>query len=181
VLLNPTGGVNVTDAEKVTLGIFFCTAYMAGQYVIPLILSPCTPLLTSPPSRDRLLVPNNAVPVFRYKYFGDIPSVSPKPWLGAYHASELPMIFGTYDDYRADMNNATMEKRAEAISHAMQDAWLAFMTGGAKGLEATGWPRYTGAATGQVRMFGVNGTAVETGSTAGEDEMCPKVAETLDP
>ena len=91
------------------------------------------------------------------------------------------MIFGTYDDYRAEMNNGTMEKVAQDISHAMQDAWLAFITDGAKGLEETGWPRYTGAKAGQVRMFGVNNTAVVTGSTADEDSLCPKVAETLDP
>lgn len=131
--------------------------------------------------RNRLLAPNGSIPVFRYEYFGNIPSVSPKPWLGAYHASELPMIFGTYDDYRADMNNGTMEKAAQNISHAMQDAWLAFMTAGARGLEERGWPRYTGAMTGQIRMFGVNDTAVMTGSAADEDALCPKVAETLDP
>ena len=67
---------------------------------------------------------------------------------------------------------------AQNISHAMQDAWLAFNTNGAKGLEETGWPRYTNG-SGQVRMFGANDTAVETGSTDYEDSMCPKVAELL--
>lgn len=88
------------------------------------------------------------------------------------------MIFGTYDDYRAEMNNGTMQRDAEGISHAMQDAWLAFMTDGARGLEETGWPRYTNG-SGQMRMFGVNDTAVETGSTEAEDALCPKVAELL--
>ena len=115
-------------------------------------LSPARLLTYLVPTRNRLLAPNHSIPVFRYEYFGNITSVSPEPWLGAYHAAELPMIFGTYDDYRADMNNETMEKQAQNISHAMQDAWLAFITNGAKGLEETGCPRYTNG-SGQVTLW----------------------------
>lgn len=57
--------------------------------------------------------------------------------MGAYHESELPMLFGTHMLFRG--NSTPFEY---AVSHAMQDAYLAFVTDPVNGLEATGWPAY---------------------------------------
>jgi len=38
---------------------------------------------------------------FRYEYGGNFSNISPEPWMGAYHSSELPMLMGTYGDFRS--------------------------------------------------------------------------------
>lgn len=35
------------------------------------------------------------VPIWRYWYFGNWTNLDPFPWLGAYHSSEIPLVFGT--------------------------------------------------------------------------------------
>lgn len=37
---------------------------------------------------------------FRYEYGGNFSNISPEPWMGAYHSSELPMLMGTSGDFR---------------------------------------------------------------------------------
>lgn len=129
----------------------------------------------TPTNRDRLLAPN--APVFRYLYQGNITSLSPKPYLGAYHSSELPMLFGTWDQFGPELNDAGVAARAEATSHAMQDAWVAFAAHGV-GLEKMGWPRYTGGRD-QVEIFGGDNTAMRVGDTTSMEGSCPKVAAEL--
>ncbi|KAK7935725.1 hypothetical protein PG985_001220 [Apiospora marii] len=34
---------------------------------------------------------------YRYQWAGNWTNLTPYPWLGAYHASDVPMVFGTYD------------------------------------------------------------------------------------
>ena len=38
----------------------------------------------------------NSVPIWRYHYDGIFPSVTPYPWLRAYHGADIGMVFGTY-------------------------------------------------------------------------------------
>lgn len=59
--------------------------------------------------------------------------------MGAYHESELPLLFGTHADFRG----ASTEFEYE-LSHAMQDAYVAFVTDPENGLSALGWPAYQG-------------------------------------
>lgn len=102
--------------------------------------------------------------------------------MGAYHSAELPLIFGTDSLFRG---LSTPEE--EAVSEAMQDAWVALAKGGQAGLEATGWPRYN-LDTRLVREFGQfeNGTTTEDGrvplssvvrdvSLKSMEEMCPPI------
>jgi carboxylesterase type B len=76
------------------------------------------------------------VPVWRYRYLGTWPNMNPLPWLGAYHSSELAMIFDTAD-YRGP--NAELEE--ETIKY-MQGAWVAFAKDPVNGLSNYGWPVY---------------------------------------
>ncbi|TGO40966.1 hypothetical protein BHYA_0028g00070 [Botrytis hyacinthi] len=39
---------------------------------------------------------------YRFEYSGNFSNLSPLPFMGAYHSSELPMIFGTYADVGGD-------------------------------------------------------------------------------
>lgn len=58
--------------------------------------------------------------------------------MGAYHSSELPMLFGTY----ADIGGARTFFQ-EQTSHAMQDLWLELAKNPENGLANAGWPKYT--------------------------------------
>ena len=63
--------------------------------------------------------------------------MSPRPWEGAYHSSELPMIFGTHDIVRGPSPQFAYD-----VSHRMQDLWLAFMKDPHNGLPEQGWPEF---------------------------------------
>ena len=62
------------------------------------------------------------IPVFRYLYSGNFSNVSPRPWMGVYHGSELPMLFGTHGLYRGA--STYLENQT---SSDMQHTWLAFL------------------------------------------------------
>lgn len=124
-LANPRQGPNQTLAEAALLSTFVC---------------PITETV-------RLRTSQNQT-VYRYLYSGNFSNIATEPWLGAYHSAELPLLFGTFDNFRGQgpaLENAT--------SVAMQDAWLAFAKNGGKGLESTGWNSYR-LEQGDVREFG---------------------------
>lgn len=86
---------------------------------------------------------------YRYEYAGNWTNLSPAPWLGAFHSSELPMLFGTHPNFRGESTEFEY-----ATSHAMQDAWVAFARDGTRGLESTGWSEYDTIGEATVREFG---------------------------
>jgi len=52
---------------------------------------------------------------YRYQYLGNFTNVSPLPWMGAYHSSELPLLFGTHYEFRG--NSTEYEYQ---VSHFME-------------------------------------------------------------
>jgi para-nitrobenzyl esterase len=62
--------------------------------------------------------------------------------IGACHALEIPFVFGTLDSGLGRLAGAGSD--AEALSEAMQDAWLAFARTGDPTTAALSWPRYDG-------------------------------------
>lgn len=94
-------------------------------------------------------------PTYRYVYSGNFSNIAPAPWLGAYHSSELPLLFGTYDNFRGA--GPALEGQT---SVAMQDAWVAFTKDGMQGIESTGWQEYEVLGENTVRDFG-DGVAVK--------------------
>jgi acetylcholinesterase len=91
---------------------------------------------------------------YRFEYSGNFSNLSPLPFMGAYHSSELPMIFGTY----GDVGGAGTRFQNET-SEAMQDLWLRFAKDPENGLANAGWPKYS---SGNVEILGgeQNGTQV---------------------
>ena len=87
---------------------------------------------------------------FRYSYAGNFTNISPRPWMGAYHSSELPLIFGTHGDFRGASTRAEIE-----LSERMQDAWVAFVKDPVGGLPAIGWDAY--APGGEALVWGSDG------------------------
>ncbi|KAK4230327.1 Alpha/Beta hydrolase protein [Podospora fimiseda] len=125
VPLGPNG-VNQTIVDGTTEVLFFCPSVEAAQFRI-----------------------ENDIPVFRFLYAGNFSNVSPEPYLGAYHGSELPLIFGTAGEYRGA---STPEEIT--TGDALQDSLEAFMSDRVEGLEKLGWPQCEDAVTCLVREFG---------------------------
>ncbi|KAJ6528103.1 Alpha/Beta hydrolase protein, partial [Mycena capillaripes] len=71
---------------------------------------------------------------FRYRYDGDFPNISPPEYPGAYHAAELPLLFGTAGQF----HGASTEYE-DVVSRKLQDLWLDFVSDPAGGLLRAGW------------------------------------------
>jgi len=106
------------------------------------------------------------VPVYRFLYSGNFSNISPLPFLGAYHESELPLLFGTDGNFRGP--STPLEKETSKV---MQDRWLAFARNGVKGMEEVGWPRYDASQDGMVEEFGA-GQPVQEISVVKMDAEC---------
>ncbi|KAK8096752.1 cholinesterase precursor [Apiospora kogelbergensis] len=89
----------------------------------------------------------HGVPTWRYRYFGDwdnlrlyngTAGLGPRG-SGAYHGSELEMVFGTAQGVSGVKNSPT----EDAMSKYMMGAWVAFARDPQRGLLADyAWPRY---------------------------------------
>ncbi|TVY88200.1 Acetylcholinesterase [Lachnellula willkommii] len=77
------------------------------------------------------------VPVFRSQHAGTFPNLNYYKWLGAYHASDLPIVFGTYGLLDGIANTTRFEVE---VSQSMQDHVLAFVKDPFNGPQKTmGW------------------------------------------
>jgi len=84
----------------------------------------------------------NGVPVWRYRWFGEFPNtrLTLHPDSGAWHGSELPIVFGTTESV-----TLTPDTFAElAITKYVQGAWATFAKNPSGGLSAApySWPLY---------------------------------------
>ncbi|KAK5130472.1 hypothetical protein LTR08_001994 [Meristemomyces frigidus] len=80
---------------------------------------------------------NRRLTTYRYRYDGNFPNVSPKTYPGAYHAAELPLLFGTAGKYQG-----ASTAYEEEVGRRMQDLWLAFAKDPQNGLRDAGWGSY---------------------------------------
>ena len=80
----------------------------------------------------------HGVSTWVYRYFGDWGNLELYPGSGAYHGTELDMVFGTAEDV-ADQPNTAPEA---ATSKYMMKAWAAFAKDPHNGLKQLGWPLY---------------------------------------
>ncbi|KAK5661872.1 hypothetical protein OQA88_9980 [Cercophora sp. LCS_1] len=97
-------GVDEAAADEITMVWFFCPAYRAAK------------------KRVR----EGVEEVYRYVYAGNFSNVSPRGWMGAFHGSEMPLVFGTHGLWRGA--STVLE---EETSRVMQDVWVEFVaTGG---------------------------------------------------
>ncbi|KXT18038.1 hypothetical protein AC579_4573 [Pseudocercospora musae] len=117
---------------------------------------------TCPANTAALAKSSHGVPIHRVRYFGQWPNLNPLNWLGAYHSSDIPMIFGTSDLLGADTE---LEKET---SEYYQGAWGAFARDPEKGLEEYydgGWPKFEEGSLKVVELGreGVSGKVVGAG------------------
>ncbi|KJX93199.1 hypothetical protein TI39_contig4368g00003 [Zymoseptoria brevis] len=106
-------GVNQTEANARTLSLATCPGAAASAARVAY-----------------------GIPVWRTRYFGEWPNLNPLDWLGAYHSSDILMIFGTLDLRGPD----TEEERK--VSEDFRTAWATFAKDPAGNLVKYGWPAY---------------------------------------
>jgi hypothetical protein len=97
-------------------------------------------------------------PTFRYHWAGNFTDISPVPWLGAYHYSDLYMLFGSYGIAPGEISNVERQ-----TSEKMQNFFLAFVEDPSS-LPASGWPEFDVSMDGggQLLQFGADETVVTT-------------------
>jgi cholinesterase len=78
----------------------------------------------------------------RYRYFGDWPNQQISPTAGAWHGSEIGLIFGGTADLVPGKDDTPAEA---ALSKVMQGGWAAFAKDPVNGLSKYGWPTYNSA------------------------------------
>lgn len=74
-----------------------------------------------------------------FDFVGVFPDISQRSDLRAYHASDIPIVFGTYNASTAPAGPTTAEI---ALSQYMQSAWVTFARDPANGLKNApfSWP-----------------------------------------
>ncbi|KAH8653790.1 Alpha/Beta hydrolase protein [Xylariales sp. PMI_506] len=106
---------NQSTSDKATNSTFLCTAAHTSR-----------------------LRQSNSQITYRYRYDGNFSNISPPIYPGAYHAAELPLLFGTAGDYHGP--STSQENR---VSQTMQDLWLEFAQDPENGLRKVGWGPYS--------------------------------------
>ncbi|GAB7325729.1 hypothetical protein MBLNU13_g09689t2 [Cladosporium sp. NU13] len=139
-----------------------------GYYIIPAYSRNIT---TTPSQRSQFLLesftcPNafeararaaHGVPVWLYRYFGDWPNTRLYPASGAYHGTEMQMLFGN----SGDVSGIAPSKEQDELTGVMRRAWVAFARDPRGGLEKVGWPRFQKGEGTVVRLGEGNRAAVE--------------------
>ncbi|KAK2601915.1 hypothetical protein QQS21_004506 [Conoideocrella luteorostrata] len=102
----------------------------------------------------------------RYLFSGNFSTISSLPWMGAYHLSDVPTLFGTYTDfppYGGPPSAVLIE-----TSQKMQDLLLDFANN-PEGLLNKGWPRYS---EGSLLRFAAEGKVIQKISVDSVDHVC---------
>ena len=114
------------------------------------------------------------LPVWRYRYFGDFPNVrlTVVPDSGAYHGSELPMLFDMLDG----LGPSTAAQLS--IGREMRSAWAAFAKEPMQGLmeRPLNWQPYSPEKETLVQIAFNNRTGPNYGTPATYDYICPLLA-----
>lgn len=119
---------------------------------------------------------------YRYQYAGNFSNISPLPWFGAYHSSELPLLFGSHYEYGGPSPQFEWD-----VSYAMQALWLSFVENPTRGpvrLALGGvsanpnnssyfaWPAFEQGSSNML-LFAENQTVMQLVSSARIDDSCP--------
>ncbi|KAJ5634923.1 para-nitrobenzyl esterase [Penicillium herquei] len=110
---------------------------------------------------------------FFYFNEANFTNISPRPWEGAYHTSELPLLFGTWEDYGGP--GTSFEA---AVSAHWQDLYLEFMQDPVHGLPRYGWPAYS--PNGSAKLMGADGRIFQLMDMTVLQDECAGIPETYD-
>ena len=134
--------------DSVTVSMFVCAAY------------------SSVLARNQL-----DIPIFRYQHAGTYPNLNPLDWVGAYHGSDLPLLFGTYGLVKTSGNVTKFESE---VSRAIQDHVIAFAKDPYSGPQLIGWEPFVTnePEMGQVARFGAKGRVIQHVNGVELDGIC---------
>ena len=92
-----------------------------------------TQIFTCPIGERALASAVNNAPVWRYRYFGNLPNLklSTDPDSGAWHGSEVCVLFGTDEDVQHIVKRTPEEEEFEQY---MRGAWAVFAKDPERGL-----------------------------------------------
>ncbi|KAK3938635.1 Alpha/Beta hydrolase protein [Diplogelasinospora grovesii] len=109
---------------------------------------------------------------YRYEYAGNFTNITPLWWMGAYHASDIPMIFGTY----VTQNKGEITDEQRRVAETMQDYAFAFLTDPQNGLRLKGWMPHAGTVEqgGNMMLFASRGIVAQNASASMVDDACWK-------
>lgn len=117
------------------------------------------------------------VPTWRFRYMGDwenlrlYPAYDGYPDSGAYHGTDMNMIFGTAQDVTGSLNTA----EENATSRLMMKAWAAFGEDPEQGLSDFGWPEWDSSDETLFRIGNNNNAAPDYADPAIYDSVCPPI------
>lgn len=116
----------------------------------------------------------NKLPVWRYRYFGDFPDTRITPGSGAYHGSEIGIIFNTSHPAIVPPGLPAPLPNEVDIATYMRGAWTAFAKDPVNGLNTYqgGWPQYDPASETLIRLAYNNQTGTNVGLPALYDISC---------
>ncbi|KAL1898214.1 hypothetical protein Sste5346_003620 [Sporothrix stenoceras] len=134
---NLTEGPYMPAVDKGTLSVFVCPAANTTRW--------------------RGALPGRTT--YRYQYAGNFSSVTPFTWMGAYHASDIPMVFGTLSRRPEDERTPFQEE----VSATMEDHFAAFLNDPENGLRARGWLPDDGNINGGYMMRFAAGSTLQKG------------------
>ncbi|KAI0129093.1 Alpha/Beta hydrolase protein [Xylariales sp. AK1849] len=140
---NLIAGPNHTVVNSVTLSGFVCPAFYARNVRV-----------------------YNNLTTYRYQYAGNYTNITPYWWMGAYHASDVPLIFGTYT------RHAGATDIEHQVAETMQDYLLAYVTDPEEGLRKAGWLPDDSVLHGTMVRFGAGNTVVTNISSSEVDNAC---------
>ncbi|KAK3710340.1 hypothetical protein LTR37_010406 [Vermiconidia calcicola] len=121
-------------------------------------------------SNSSILRDSIGLRTYRYQYAGNWTNQNPLPWMGAYHSSDLVMIFGTYTTGVGPVQ----EPLEVTTSETMEDYVLSFLSDPYNGPPSMGWmPFDTSAANGGTMLrFGAGGQAAQNVSANNVEAVC---------
>lgn len=124
---------NEGGIANINNGTFF------SQFFGPGVTSEALNLVMTCASRNTARARKTAgVKVWRYRYFGDWPNSYIADGAGAYHGSEMPMVFGSTEHFR----NVSDTSEEAKVVESMMSAWAAFARDPECGLGRLGWPEF---------------------------------------
>ncbi|EAW10001.1 carboxylesterase [Aspergillus clavatus NRRL 1] len=116
---------------------------------------------TCPSSRAAADRAAHGVSTWQARYFGDFWNLRLYPTSGAYHGTDLHMVFGTAEEITG-IPDSEVERKTNAY---ISSAWVEFAKDPERGLEKLGWPKYKPTGEGLVAFVVDEGMLTRIGKT----------------
>jgi len=122
---------------------------------------------------------DNKVKAYRYLYAGEWPNQSIAPNAGAWHGSEIGMVFGSIEYQQTFFGEMTAQKiefpdtpNQKKLSKTMMNAWASFAKDPDNALDKLGWPTYDSTRPTIIKLGAPNSADVTFVDPANVDRSC---------